>query len=143
MTTRLVGLYAGLEGFFKRSWRLAPSALGDTGFAGLESHLGALSADYGYPVLYGEREFQEATQHFFAQRDIESATESARLYTRHHAESPLAHFLLALALASGGDREGGIESIDTAIRLYEADPVTRLKPVYDNMQVLRGRLSGS
>ncbi len=143
MTTRLVGQYDGLARFFAKDWPQSREELMKGGFAGLQSHIDALSAKYGYPVLYNEQLFQQATQSFLSRQDVTSATASAQLYARQYPQSPVAHFLRGVALASGGKRAEAAVAMDTAVRLYEADPQPRLKAMYENMKQMQQRLGGT
>ncbi len=142
MTTRLVGQYEALARFFAGDWPLSQEKLIGGGYAGLESHIDALSMKYGYPVLYNEQVFQQATQKFLSQQDLPSATGSARLYARQYPTSPVAHFLVGVTLARGGEREAAVEAIETAIGLYENDPKPDLAPLYENMKRLQQQLAG-
>ncbi len=144
MTTRMLGLYEGLERFFAEEWTLpnAVQALIDGGSEGLNGHLERLSFDYGQPVTYTEEAFQQITQAFAAGQALPSAVTSAQLYVRQHPESPVAYFMLAVMRAQSGDREGGLEAIGTAIRLYESEPDPELRPLYEQMKQIKLQLGG-
>ena len=141
MTTRLVGQYEALESFFVADWALSQDELTAGGAAGLEGHIERLSLKYGYPVLYNEQAFQQATQSFLSQRDLPSATAFARLYARDYAASATAHFMLGVALASAGDREAATVEINRAVALYENDPKPEQKPMYETMKQVQQQLS--
>lgn len=142
MTTRLVGLYAGLEQFFAEDWPVSPAALGaESGSAGMAAHIAELSRRYGYPVRYNETLLAQATQRFLLQRDATSGVEMAHLYTSQYPRSALAHFFSANASAMAGDRPTALEAISTALRLYEADPKPELQALYPAMKRLHGQLT--
>jgi len=138
MSTRLVGQYAALERFLGDDWSVEPGQMTPD----LAQQVAALSAKYGYPVLLPESAFQQATQRALSQQNIPFASESARLYAVQYPSSPLAHLLLARSLASGGERAGATEAIETAIALFEADPKPDLQPVFEQMKLIRERLEG-
>ncbi len=144
MTTRLVGQYDGIERFFAEDWVLSNviKAMIDGGPAGLDEHLERLEAQFGAPTLYAEEAFQQTTQAFLGQQDVSSAQAAAGVYVRQYPDSPVAHFLLGVSLASGGERETGLAEIEEAIRLFEAAPVAEMQPLYENMKVMRDRLGG-
>ena len=56
--------------------------------------------------------------------------------------SPTAHFLLGVTLARGGQRVEAVEAMETAIRLYEADPKADLRPVYEQARLVLQQLAG-
>ena len=142
MTTRLVGQYEALARFFAADWPLSQEELIDGGYTALESHIDGLSLKYGYPVLYNEQAFQQATQSVLSKRDLPAATGFARLYARHYEASATAHFLLGVALASAGERQAAAEEIENAIRLYEEDPRPDQAPMYETMKRVRQQLAG-
>ena len=143
MTTRLVGQYEGLVRFFAEQWPLSQQDLTAGGHAGLESHLEQLSLRYGYPVLYNEQVFQASAQRSLSQRDYPAATGFARLYARQYETSPVAHFLLGVSLARGGEREAAAAEIDTAINLYESDPQPEQQAMYETMKRVQQQLAGA
>lgn len=144
MTTRMVGQYDGLERFFARDWSLsrAVEVMVSGGSTALESHMDRLSTEYGQEILYGEEAFQQTTQGFLSQQDVPSANASAQVYVLQYPTSPIAHFLLGVTLASGGNRAAGLEAMETAIHLYESDPMPELAPLYENMKQMKQRLGG-
>lgn len=144
MTTRLVGQYEALERFFAEDWALsrAVEKMVSGGTEGLDRHFDRLSRDYGHPAVYDEGAFQQTTQGFLSQQNLPYATASAQIYVRQHPASSVAHFLLGVTLASGGDQEKGLEVIETAIQLFEADPTPEMQPVYEQMKQMRQRLGG-
>ena len=141
MTTRLVGLYSGLEWAFADEWPWAPSSGTDEGGGDLVDHLEALSERYGYPVLASESAFQTATQSLMGGQRVEDARETAQLYSRQYPRSVLARYLLGAVLAAGGDKAASLEQLSEGIRLYEADPRPELVPVLETMKQMRTALS--
>lgn len=141
MSTRLIGLYEGLDAYFVDGWAIGTEELIAGGTEGLAAHVTGLSQRYGYPVRFSEQPFQELTQRFLQQRDMDSARKAAMLYVEHHDPSVTAHFLLGVAHASSGQREEGLAEIRRAMALYEADPDPALAPVYAQMQQLRQQLA--
>lgn len=140
MSTRLIGLYNGLTGYFRATWGIGSDDLETGGVQGLADHVQGLTDRYGYPVLFSEQPFQELTQRFLAQRDVVSAREAAQLYVHHHDPSVLAHFMLGVAQISSGHRAEGLSEIKRAMALHEANPDPALAPVYGQMQQLRQQL---
>lgn len=142
MSTPMVGLHDGLVGFFRDHWPLPAGVLSGGGSEALAAHLDRLQDDLGYPVRYAEGAFQRATQGLLNGGDVKGAAESAGLYVEHHPRSPVAHFLRGAALASGGQRQAGIEAIEKAIALFDADPDPSQAPLRANMQRVLGQLRG-
>ncbi len=142
MSTRLVGLYEGLSGYFEDVWTINSEELATGGTAALAEHIQRLEDAYGYPVLLSEQPFQELTQRFLGQGDVAFAHEAAKLYVLHHDESVVAHFMLGIALASSGQRAEGLAEINRAIALYEAAPDPSLAPVYGQAKQLKQQLGG-
>lgn len=141
MSTRLIGLYEGLNGYFVDGWSIGTEELVAGGTEGLTAHIAGLSQRYGYPVRFSEQPFQELTQRFLQQRDMDSAREAAMLYVQHHDPSIMAHFLLGVTLASSGQRKEGLAEVRRAMALYEADPDPALAPVYAQLQQLSRQLT--
>ncbi len=142
MSTRLIGLYDGLSGYFEGVWGMPSAALVEGGVDGLAAHVDGLAERFGYAVLYSEQPFQELTQRFLQQRDVASARAAAALYVKHHDPSVVAHFLHGVALASSGQQAEGLEEVNRAISLYEANPDPDLAPMYAQLQQLRSQLGG-
>ena len=142
MTTRLKGHYAALETFFASDWPLEISSLQSGGFESLENHINQLSSKYGYNILYSEQIFQQSTQQFLTMQNLPAARQAASLYVAQYETSPLAHFLLGVSLASGGQRDDALTSINTAISLYEQNPNPQLQPVYNQMKQIQMQLGG-
>ncbi len=86
--------------------------------------------------------YQQATQVMLSQQNIAGATAAARRYVTQYSRSPIAHFLLGSALASGGVRDDALRAMETAITLYEQDPKPDLAPIYEAMKSTRERLAG-
>lgn len=143
MTTRLVGQYEALAGFFAEDWPLAQEELVQEGYEGLKKHIDTLSVKYGYPVLYNEQAFQQVAQLALSQQDVTSALEAAQMYVAQYSQAPTAQFLLGVSLAANGDREAALEAIETAISLYEESPDPALEPLYANMKQMQQRLGGN
>ena len=137
-----MGQHEALARFFDNDWPLSTEELTSDGSTGLESHIDRLSTKYGYPVLYSEQVFQQATQILITQQDLPGATDLARLYVRQYAGSPTAHFLLGVTLARGGERAGAVEAMETTIGLYEADPQADLRSVYEQAKQVLQQLGG-
>jgi len=142
MSTRLIGLYDGLSGYFEDFWSMPSAALVEGGVDGLSAHVDRLAERFGFAVLYSEQPFQELTQRFLQQRDVASARAAAALYVKHHDPSVVAHFLHGVALASSGQQAEGLEEVNRAISLYEANPNPDLAPMYAQLQQLRSQLGG-
>lgn len=140
MTTRLVGLYDGLQSYFAELWPIDPSSLLETGADGFISHLDSLDERFGYSVRYSETAFQSAAQLFLTLQRFEEGTVVASRYVEHHPDAVLAHFLLGSALAGGGDIDRGVASIERAIALYEADPTPALAPIHQAMLTVLERI---
>lgn len=142
MSTRLIGLYKGLTGFFGDTWTISSEELASGGTAALAKHIQHMEDAYGYPVLLGEQPFRALTQGFLAKGDVASAGEAAALYVQHHAESVVAHFMLGVALASSGNRTEGLAEVNRAMALYEAAPDPSLAPVYAQLKQIKQQLGG-
>lgn len=141
MTTRLVGMYEGLESFFGPHWAIDQATLATEGPAGLVAHLDALAARYGYPVVVGEATFQAAAQTALGRRDLPAAVGFGRLYAEHYESAPTAHFLLGVALAQSGEIAAAAGEIDLAIELYEANPDPALAGMYQTMKQVQQQLA--
>ncbi len=140
MSTRLLGLYAGLSGYFEGVWSIGSAELMESGTEGLAEHVAALSDRYGYPVLLNEQPFQELTQGFLRQRDMASAVKAAALYVANHEPSVVAHFMHGVALASSGQRAEGLSEIERAMTLFESRPDPALASVYAQLKQLQQQL---
>ncbi len=116
MSTRLIGLYDGLERFFEPRWPFE----GDV--AALPAHVASLAASYGFDVLYAESTFQTLIQQALASGRGEAAINSAKLYAKQHSYSPVPHFLLAAVLATSGDVNAARAAIRVSAERYNADP---------------------
>ncbi|HKK72544.1 MAG TPA: hypothetical protein VKA86_15140 [Candidatus Krumholzibacteria bacterium] len=138
----LVGPHDGLVAFFRERWPLPVELLSGGGSGAFAAHLDRLENELGYPVRYSEGAFQRAAQGLLNGGDVKGAAEAAGLYVDHHPRSPVAHFLRGAALASGGQREAGIEAIEKAITLFDADPDPSQRPLRANMQRVLGQLRG-
>lgn len=142
MMTRLVGLYDGLVRFFDAFWTIDDARLASEGAEGFDRHVREIEARLGYSPALGEATYQRAVPVLLQAGDVEGAARIGRRYAHSYPSSPTARFLLGNALAAAGDREGAVSEIETAIRLYEADPDPRLAGLYPNMKALLGRLGG-
>lgn len=85
-------------------------------------------------ILYSEQTFAQATQIFLSNQDVASATKMVELFTIHYPKSAIGHFFLAVAARAGGNREKAAKAVETAIKLYEADPKPELNSLYANMK---------
>ena len=141
MTTRMVGQYTAFEQMFATAWPLSQQEMFMGKYTGVKEHIDGLSKRYGYPVLYNEQLLAQATQIFLSQQDVESGAEMAQLYVSQYPRSPMAHFFLANALGSSGERDQAADAIKTAIELYEAAPMAALQPLYANMKQLQQQLT--
>ncbi len=137
MTTRFVGQYYALEHFFAKDWTLSQQEIISGKFAGVKKHIDDLSKKYGYPILYSEQTLAQATQIFLSTQDVPSATKTAELVTTQYPKSAIAHFFLAVSSRASGNKEKAIQAVETAIKLYEANPKEELKPLYANMKQLQ------
>lgn len=141
MTTRLVGHYQGLKGFFADHWPLSQQQIVASGGEGVKAHVEALSKRYGYPVRYSEQPLIQAVQIFLSQKQAEPGLTVARLYTEQYPSSPLAHFLLANGLILSGDQASAVSAVDKAISLYEQEPDPKLEQLYPVMKNLKQQLT--
>jgi len=141
MTTRMVGLYNGLEECFA-GWALSQQDLAEGGYTRFAVHIDSLSLHYGYPVLLGEQSYRAAAQQFMAKGDAASANQVAAAYAGQYADSPFAHFLVAVTFAQLGQREKALASLTRAIELDDSDPAPELAPLRPHMKELRAALSG-
>lgn len=140
MTTRLIGQYEALEALFSDDWTLSPQKIAAGKFEGFKMYIDSLSKKYGYTVILSERTMVQATQTFLSQRDQPSAIKTAELYTSHYPISPIGHFFLAVAYGRQ-NKEKASKSIETAIKLYEANPKPGLKRIYSNMKQVQKQLA--
>lgn len=143
MSTRLVGLYDGLEQMFAADWPLSQQAIFTGKAAGVKAHIEGLSKKYGYPVLYNEQLFAQAVQILRSQQDLAGSSEIADLFVAQYPKSTTAQFFLTIALMSNGNQEAASKALESAISLYLADPRPELKPLYLNMQQLSRQLTKS
>lgn len=142
MLTRLVGLYDGLVRFFGPFWPVDDARLAAEGAEGFDRYLREIETRLGYPPALAEATYRRTVPVLLQTGNVEGATRIGRRYAAAYPTSPTARFLLGNALAAGGDRAGAVAEIETAIRLYEADPDPRLAALYPNMKTLLGRLGG-
>jgi len=142
MLTRLVGLHDGLIDYFADLWSPNPSRLAEGGAPAFDAHLEQIEARMGFLPPLGEAMYQRTIPVLLQSGDIESARAVGQRYVDQYPGAPTAHFLLGNVLAAAGDREGALDSITTAIRVYEADPDPQLAALYPAMQALHGQLSG-
>jgi hypothetical protein len=140
MSTRLVGLHDALVTYFADVWPLPTEVLGGEGASALVRHLEALEKRFGESTAFSESAFQKATQGLLRAGDMAGAAKAAELYLEDYPASPVAHYLRGVSLASGGQREAGIQSIEKAIALYESAPDPALEKTYGNMKRVLARL---
>jgi len=134
MSTRLIGLYNGLERFFEPHWPFEGDA------DSLPAHVSSLSEQYGYDALYSEVAYQQHIQRLMGTGDAAAAVDAARLYARQHAYSPVPHLLLAAALATSGDTEGARAAIQVSAEKYDADPRKQWASVESSIRTLARQL---
>jgi len=134
MSTRLIGLYNGLKGFFGPAWRF------DAENGSLRDHVESVSKTYGYDALYAESVYQQHVQQALGAGDTAGALDAARLYADQHSYSPVPHLLLSAALARSGDIERARAAIRLSVEKYDADPRDEWAAVEPSIRALARQL---
>lgn len=142
MTTRLLGLYEGLQTLFGDQWSVGQTALSEYGPEALDQRIEELSEQYGYPILLAPSNYQRAVQLGFAGGDIVAAKAATEHYVDVYPRSVTAHFFAANVAAATGDRDAATAALAEAVRLYEADPRPEWSALMPQLQQLRSRLGG-
>ena len=142
MTTRLLGLYEGLERTFDDEWNVGQARLQEQGTDAIAQRVERLSEKYGYPVLLSASNYQRAVQLGFARGDVAAAKAASDLYVQAYPRSVVAHFLAANVAAATGDRAKALAALDEASRLHELDPRPAWSALAPQIERLRGQLGG-
>ncbi len=140
METRLMGHYKGLEGFFADTWKFSSEILAQEGASGFSAYVSKLNSRFGYKVLLNESVFQGAAQTLFSSQNAAGARAVGDLYVDYYPRSLIAHFLLANAQAGTGAREEALNSIGSAMSLYEAEPSEGFAPLYETIKQFKSSL---